>query len=432
MKHYNSFIYFIYHSISVFVLFMRITISYLLVIYAVKIFEINYPLEKLKEKNIRNAKRYKKTATKLRGGLIKVAQFLTTQKDIIPPEIIKELEVLQDKVEPVNIKTVKNTIEEELFDKAENIFVDFEDDCVASASFGQVHKAKLKTGEIVAIKVQHKCIEKTLKIDMILMKYVFLFFATLLNRKHLLDIYKEISNALLTELDYEKEAYYAKKFKENFKNRNDVIIPSIYEKYSTKKVLTMDFIDGYKINDLENMKRLNINPENILKLLVDLYFQQFYHNGFFHSDPHPGNIFFLPGPKLAFIDFGQSKELDDKIRRELKNIVVSLIIFNIDEIANSFIRMGFVNESDRNHLKKLFDTIFSRIKTGSPNEIIALTTDFNFIKNNIIEIIKQMEIIMPDGVALYGRTLAYINGLITTLSPDMNMFDLSRELIFKY
>lgn len=412
-------------------LLLRIILSYLWVIYKIKILEEPYSWEKLKKKHRKNAQRYKKTSLKLRGGLIKFAQFISSQKNLIVDEVIEELESLQDRVDPIDSDKMKKIVELELGESIDKIFLEFDDTPIAAASFGQVHKAKLLDGKTVAVKIQYPFIETTLTIDMILMRYFITILSTLLNRRHMIDAYNEIKDALFLELDYIKEGEYAKKFKENFSEYNNVIIPTIYSEFSTQKVLVMDYIDGYKINNLSKMSELNILPYDLLKIVIDSYFKQFYCDGFFHSDPHPGNIFFTNEGKIAYIDFGQSKELPEYVKNGLKDSVAAILSFDLKKITDSFVKMGFIKNLDRARMDRVIENIFSRIETGSANEIMNITLDFNFLHQNVISLVKEMNISFPSGIVLYGRTLAYLNGLIAFLSPDADMFEMTRESFYK-
>ncbi len=430
-SYYQTFFYYIYHTFTLFMLLSHIILSYLWVIYKIKILEEPYSWEKLKKKHRKNAILYKKTSLKLRGGLIKFAQFISSQKNLIVDEVIEELESLQDRVDPIDSYKMRKILELEVGDSIDNIFSEFDDEPIAAASFGQVHKAKLKDGTTVAVKIQYPFIETTLTIDMMLMRYFITILSTLLNKKHMIDAYKEIKDALFLELDYGKEGEYATKFKQNFSDYSDVIVPTIYHQFSTKKVLVMDYIDGYKINNISKMSELNILPYSLLKIIIDSYFKQFYCDGFFHSDPHPGNLFFTSNAKIAFIDFGQSKELPEYVKLALIDSIGAVLSFDLKKIVDSFIKMGLIKEVDRGRMGNLLDNIFSRIETGSANEIMGITLDFNFLHQNVVSLIQEMNISFPSGVVLYGRTLAYLNGLIASLSPDANMFEITRESFYK-
>jgi len=425
---------FLYHSILVTWLYVRTLASYLWVLYLIRVLEIDYPAEKLKKKHVKNAIRYKKVATKFRGGLIKLAQFISTQEKMLPPEIVEILKTLQDDVEPVPYQDVEETIVDELGALPEDIFDDFEKESIASASFGQVHKARLKTGEIVAIKVQHKSIERSLDIDLTMAGHFLKAMASLLSKPQILDMYEEIKKALYIELNYKVEAEFATKFRENFKDREDHLIPKIYEEFSTSKVIVMDYIDGYKITDLENIKTVNSTPEEILEVLIDSYFQQFYYDGFFHTDPHPGNLFYLKGEngvRISFIDFGQSKELEPEVQAGLKIATMGVLTSNVSMVVDSFVTMGIITDRERGKVTGIVSDVLSRVKEGSADAIMDLTMDFDFLRSKLSIIVHQLDIKFPEGVVLYGRTLAYLNGLIGTLSSSSDMFEIARRALIK-
>ena len=422
---------FIVHALVITWLYLRVLFSYLWVAYSVKVLEQDYPSKKLMEKHQRNAKRYKKVATSFKGGLIKLAQFISTQKELIHPVIIKELEVLQDRVEPISYEEVKRLFFKETGEYPEDVFENFEKEAVASASFGQVHRAVLKSGETVAVKIQYDNMDKILAIDMTMAGHFIKIVSMILKRPQLIDMYKEIKDALFIELDYKVEANFAKIFKDNFKNNPDIDAPKIYLEYTSEKVLVSDFIDGYRINDIKKMQELNLSPVEMLNKLMDSYFQQFYYDGFFHSDPHPGNIFFLKDGSLAFIDFGQARKLDDNMKMSLRDAVVGVLTYDSDKIVNSFYNMKVIDKDSMGKLKYLVDEVMTRVPTGSALEIREISMDFDFIKNKLIAITREMDIKFPDGIVLYGRTIAYLNGLIGWLAPDDDMFEMARVSFMK-
>jgi len=422
---------FIIHALVITWLYIRILSSYLWMLYATKVLEMDYPYEKLIAKHQRNAKRYKRVATSFRGGLIKLAQFISTQKELIHPIIIKELEVLQDRVEPIPYKEIRKLFFTEVGKYPEDVFDEFEEKSVASASFGQVHRAKLKSGEMVAVKIQYDTMHTILSIDMTMAGHFIKIMSKILKRPQLIDMYKEISDALFMELDYRTEADFAEIFRENFKNNPDINAPKIYREYTSEKVLVSEFINGYRINDVAKMKELGISSVKTLEKLMDSYFQQFYYDGFFHSDPHPGNIFFLEDGSISFIDFGQAKKLDEKMKLSLKEAVVGVLTYDSDKIVKSFHLMGIIDKESKNKLKYLVDEVLNRTPTGSATEIRNMAMDFDFIKDKLVTITKEMDIKFPSGIVLYGRTIVYLNGLIGFLAPKDDMFEMARISLMK-
>ena len=422
---------FIAHSVVITFLYLKVLSSYLWMMYSTKILEQEYSYDKLIEKHRRNARRYKVVATSFKGGLIKLAQFVSTQKELIHPVIIKELETLQDRVDPISYEEIKELFYKETGLYPDDVFDDFEEKSIASASFGQVHRAKLKSGEIVAVKIQYDSMDKILAIDMAMAGHFIKLISMIFKRPQLIDMYKEIKEALFLELDYRKEAEYAKVFKDNFKDNPDINAPKIYEDYTSQKVLVSDFIDGYRINDIEKMEELNISPKDILSKLMDSYFQQFYYDGFFHSDPHPGNIFFLDDGSLSFIDFGQARKLDESLKNSLMSAVIGILSYDSVKIVDSFCEMGVIDKESSGRLKYLVDEVLTRVSTGSAVEIRNMAMDFDFVRNKLVSISREMNIQFPDGIVLYGRTIAYLNGLIGFLAPADDMFEMARVSFMK-
>lgn len=422
-------IYLIYHRILSSWLYIRILLSYLWAIYLIRILEIPISQERMAKKHLRNARRYRWVAMRLRGGMIKIAQFLSTQKEMVPKEVVAIFEAFQDRVAPVPVNQVKKIIYQMLQQDVENIFASFDPVPLATASFGQVHRATLLTGEDVVIKVQHRHIKKLLTIDLNMAARFIKLLSFLMGRHHLIPAYREIQEALLAELDYIQEAKFAKQFQNNFKDDPTVYIPEIFDQYTTKQTLVSRFIDGYKITDRIGMKKLGYTPKDLLEQVFNAYFKQFYEDGFFHSDPHPGNLFFMKGPTIAFVDFGQSKQFPESIKRGLQHVVRGMLSGDFDLVTSHMIEMNFIDPKDREILIQLLDNILGKIKTGSACEVGGLTLDFQFIKNEIFDLVHRMDIQFPDGVVLYGRTLVYLHGLASDLDPELDIFQMARDYL---
>lgn len=249
---------------------------------------------------------------------IKMAQVMSTQHDIVPREFCEEFQKLQDQVPPFPTEKAKDIIEAELQKPISEVFDDFEDTPVASASLSQVHKARLKSGEVVAVKVQRPDIEETINLDFDLLLYIGRF----VNRSvkvpksmDLLGMIDEIKKAILKELDFTTELNNIRTIYDNLKGDDTVKVPETYSDLTTPKLLVMEFIEGTKITDLKKIEEKGLDKNRIMTNLIRNLYRQILRDGFYHGDPHPANIFVTDEGRLAFLDFGAVGIMDEQNKR---------------------------------------------------------------------------------------------------------------------
>ncbi len=361
---------------------------------------------------------------------VKFGQLLSTRQDIIPEEFIIELSKLQDKVPSFSYEQVKKQIERELGKPINNIFPYFNKEPMASASIGQVHEAKLKNGKKVAVKVQRVNIEKTIDEDLdiltysaeLLDKYISSF--RIYNPKGLVE---EFKRTLKKELNYEIEANHISRFYQNFKNSETIVIPKVYQKYSTKKVLTMSFIEGTKISELGRIKGKWLNKKTIAKNGIEAFFKQILIDGFFHADPHPGNIFVLKNNVVAFLDFGMMGYVDKALMQKLNNLFMAAVDKDIDKVIEAFINLSLVDdEIDMESFKADVSDIMEEYYGVSLKQI-----EIGKIINRIISIGGKYQIVLPRNFVLLVKALATIEGIGMKLDPDFNIVEASKPFVKK-
>ncbi len=246
---------------------------------------------------------YRVTAIKLGVLMIKLGQFLSSRADILPQAALDVLAALQDEVPPAPFSHVVWVIETELGKPVEQVFSVLERKCTAAASLGQVHKGILAaTGEAVAVKVQRPNIDQLVRSDLSTLKFVIWVINRFVDTSEFIDLmgfYREFRRTVYEEIDYVTEGANAKRFKEMFKDDPTIYIPDVYDDYTSRRVLVLEWIDGIKINDYEALETAGVNRLEIAERAVKAYFYQFFTAGFFHADPHPGNIFVLPQDKIT-------------------------------------------------------------------------------------------------------------------------------------
>lgn len=368
--------------------------------------------------------------TRLGPTFIKVGQALSTRPDLVRKDFLDELVKLQDQLPPFDNDIAFALIETELGMPVEKAYREISPTPVAAASLGQVYKAILPTGEEVAVKVQRPGLRSLLSLDLYLMRWAAQKFGRLLplNLGHDLTlIVDEFGTKLFEEIDYQNEGRNAEKFATNFQNNPEVKVPSIYWRYSGRRVLTLEWIDGYKLTDTENIKALGLDPNSIVKIGVTSGLQQLLEHGFFHADPHPGNLFATFDGRMAYIDFGMMDQLEEETKETLASCVVDLINKDYENLAANFVKLGFLTpETD-------IKPIIPALERVLGNAIGQRVGDFNFrtITDDFSELMYQYPFRIPAKFALIIRSLVTQEGVALTLDPDFKIVQVAYPYVAK-
>ncbi|MGH2480480.1 MAG: ABC1 kinase family protein, partial [Ktedonobacteraceae bacterium] len=296
---------------------------------------------------------FRQTAIKLGVLMIKLGQFLSARADILPEQALAALASLQDEVPPEPFTHVVAVIEGELGQPVEKIFSLLERKATAAASLGQVHKATLvSNGAQVAVKVQRPNIDQLVRMDLSTLKFVIWVINRFVDTSEFIDlmgVYREFKRTVYEEIDYLTEANNAKGFREMFADDPTIYIPCIYEEYSSRRVLVLEWIDGIKINDYPALEAAGIDRLEVANRTVQAYFHQFFEAAFFHADPHPGNIFVKPGssdsgPIIAFVDFGMVGTLSKTMKKAMKDLFLSFVLRDSHALVAALSRLGFIGQ----------------------------------------------------------------------------------------
>lgn len=386
----------------------------------------------LKDLHRRNAILIREKAIKMRGLMIKVGQFLSSRVDFLPEEYTSELSLLQDSVPPYDYSEIRKRIIDELGASPEDIFLTFNTEPIAAASLGQVHEALLKDGRKVAVKIQYPDIEKIIETDIRMFKVIIRFFRGKYGRIDFDLLHKEFSKIIRAELDYIQEGRNAERFSENFKGDDRLIFPAVYWEYTTKHVLALEFVDGIKINECEAIKTSGINCADTSALLGEIYSRMIYLHGFFHGDPHPGNIFVQHGPRLVFVDFGMVQAIPERIVRELRKFANAIVERNPDDAVESMRKMGFIIEgADYRAIIDVAQSLIEKYRYISPREFKRLTIDDIWKEiGNVINILDFIQI--PNNFILLGRTIGILNGISYSLNPEINIIEIGKPYIKEF
>ncbi|WP_047810304.1 ABC1 kinase family protein [Desulfosporosinus acididurans] len=369
--------------------------------------------------------RIRRVLNELGPTFIKLGQFASTRPDIIPLPIIHELEQLQDRVPQVPFALISRTIEQELGAPIQEIFQDITPSPLASASIGQVHVGRLKSGAPVAVKVQRPdtgVIETDLEILREIIPVVEYRFPNL-KRYYLRGILAEFSRWLQEEQDYLAEGKNAERMAQGFSKDPHVIFPQIYWAHTTKKVLTMSYLEGIKLNERQKILTL-YDGRTIAELLGRALLLQILRDGFFHGDPHPGNIIVLSGGRIGFIDFGIVGVLNPRLKRQLLKAILALRRRNSQALAGAILRLGVSSkrvdfaslcqdlaEIQRRHL----DVPFGQV-------------DLQKVINDCMNLAFQYELEFPPEFILLGKSLLILEGIIHELDPSMSLAELIKPL----
>ncbi|MBC7100868.1 AarF/ABC1/UbiB kinase family protein [Methanothermobacter tenebrarum] len=360
---------------------------------------------------------------------IKLGQMLSTRPDMVGEEIAEELSKLQDEARPLDYREVKETIEGELKRSISDIFRDFGEDPIASASVGQVHEARLKDGRRVAVKVQRPSIEEKIRKDIIIMKYL----AKLVDRNvprlryyNLPGIVEEFERSIFKELDYYNEANNIERFRSLFADDDMINAPRVYREYSTSRVLTMEYVEGVKLSDILKSP-IKFNGKVIAKRGFECYFKQIFIHGFFHADPHPANIIVQEGGILYFIDFGMVGYIDKDFRDKLIELLISIIDYDVNGIIEEIELMGIISsETDKEALKYDIMDLFERYYGADLQRIGNIMKEFTMPRMLIRH---KMEI--PRNFVLLVRAISMIESIGERLDPQFNALEIAQEMVQK-
>jgi len=371
--------------------------------------------------------RVRKAIEKLGPTFIKFGQILSVRPDLVPKEYITELKKLQEDVPSVPFEEIKKIAEKELGKKLSAVFKKFEETPIASASIAQVHMAELKSGEKVAVKVQKPKVKEIITEDVEIM----LFFAHLLNKNFPkfrdydpVDIVREFADWTFKELDFRKEATNIKKFQTNMKDQK-VVIPKIFDSYTSQRLLVMEFENGHHI-DTYKFKN-EAKKKEFVQEFVNALAKMIFEDGFFHGDPHPGNIFISQNELPLFLDFGMVGELSPELRSKISTIFINLANKDTDLAINNLVDLTTKKEGAR------ITAFKSEVKAIIENWYDQPINKCSFVKTfyDIVSVSAKNRLSMPSNLVLMIKALLDLEGIVLQLTPNANVEDLLRPWIEK-
>jgi ubiquinone biosynthesis protein len=375
-------------------------------------------------------KRLRLTLERLGPTFIKFGQMLSVRPDLIPKSYIKELERLQDKVPEFSYDIVQQQIKKELGKDIKEIFKEFEKKPIASASISQVHKAVLKDGSKVAVKIQRPEAKRLMQEDVEIM----LYFAKLLEKHfpnivkyHPVKIIQEFASWTSKELNFVREAANAKLFYHNFKNIKTVKIPKIYNGYVTEKILVLEFIDGTELHNIKEIKRKKLKFDQVIKNGFDAVLTQVFMHGFFHADPHPGNILVLKNNVVAFVDFGIVGYFDDKLKDRCISLFYGIVENDLDMIVDSLMDIGIEAENiDKEELKYEISLYVEPLQKSSLKDVKV-----SRVLEEVMSIALNYGLKIPLPFVLFGKTIVTLEGIGLEYDKNFKIIEASRPFIEK-
>ncbi|MEM0979013.1 MAG: AarF/ABC1/UbiB kinase family protein [Cyanobacteria bacterium P01_H01_bin.58] len=377
--------------------------------------------EKNKQKR---AAQLRELLTHLGPTFIKVGQALSTRPDLIRRDFLEELMKLQDQLPSFPSHIAMAIIEQDLGETAEEVYSFISPEPVAAASLGQVYRARLYSGEDVAVKVQRPNLLPILTCDLYLMRWASKWLGRFLplNLGHdLTMIVDEFGAKLFEEIDYLNEGRNAERFAANFQDDPHVKVPSIYWRYSGSKVLTLEWIDGFKLTDIDRIQAADLDTDTLIEIGVTSGLQQLLEYGFFHADPHPGNLFAMSDGRMAYIDFGMMDQLNQETKETLVDAVVHLINQDYTRLAEDFVKLGFLTpDTDIRPIIPALETVLG-------GALGAKVRDFNFktITDQFSELMYEYPFRVPAKFALIIRSLVTQEGVALSLNSDFKIVDIA-------
>jgi ubiquinone biosynthesis protein len=356
-------------------------------------------------------------------SFIKLAQILSARPDLITKRYAEEFKKLQDRVPPFPVEEAVRIIEQEAGMNLDNIFSSFDRTPVAAASIAQVFQGKLIDGSDVIIKVQRPQIREQIETDIGILTYAANLLEKYLPESNFFNptgIVEEFSRTVRKELDFLEEARNCNRFRKNFENNPDVHIPKIFDQYTTDKVIVMERIVGVRIDDIVRITELGLDRRRLAKIGVDAYFKQILEDGFFHADPHPGNIFAMPSGQIGFMDFGIVGRVSPELRESMANTFIALINKDFDRLIDQYIELGVVPEHvDLDAFRKEFKADLAEFF----EPLYGLTLkEINFAEyiDTVTHIAIKHKMKIPSDLLLVNKAMLILENLGSELDPEFN------------
>ena len=416
--------------------------SYLRLYMARKIFGKKYYEKRIFNLHIKNAERVKNAILELKGLFIKIGQLLSILSNFLPDAFQKPLEELQDKIPPRPFQEVEQRIKNEFGKSPHELFSHFEETPLAAASIGQVHKATLADGTAVVVKVQHYNIEEIAHVDLKIIRKLNKLVGWFMDIKGLDYVYSQIRKMIEEELDFKQEATSMQIISENLQPIEGIVVPEVHLPYSTGRVLTTTWHEGEKIANVQQLDDWQLDKQDLVARLLKAYCKMVFNDGFYHADPHPGNILVKPDGILVLLDFGAVAHLSDKFKMGIPQVIEAAIKNDNTRVIATMRSMGFL--ADGQEANEMAEKMIGAFRNFLQNEIKLNGLDFKSIQvdpfnNSLFDLIQDIgfggiagTVQMPKDFVLLNRTLTLLLGISNSLAPELNPLQVVRPYIKEY
>ncbi|MEY3369024.1 MAG: hypothetical protein RI973_2179 [Bacteroidota bacterium] len=420
----------------------RVIFSYLWLWLLRRLFGRGYYEKRIIALHIRNAERIKNAILELKGLFIKVGQLLSVSGSFLPEEFQRPLEQLQDRIPPRPYAEVQRRLVQEFGELPETLFRDFEQQPIAAASIGQAHRATLPDGTTVVVKVQHANIEEIARVDLAVIRRLTLVTAWFFDIRGLDYVYSQIRKMIEEELDFLQEAAAMQRIAENLKDEPRFVIPQVYAPYSSQRVLTTAWQDGVKVTDLAQLEAWKIDRRELATRLIRVYCRMVFKDGYYHADPHPGNILVKSDGTLVLLDFGAVATLSREMQEGIPRLIEAAIRNDVPAMVAAAKSMGFISEG--REAEAMAGKMIAALREFLQNEIELeglrlVDVKVNPLNSSLFDLLREIGLSgmsrtmqVPRDWVLLNRMITLLLGLSTTLDPMMNPLQVVRPYVREY
>jgi len=416
---------------------IKIAWSYAKLFFLKKIVSQSYYDRRIEKLHVLNADRTKKVILELNGLFLKVGQLISIMSNIAPEAYGHILESLQDNTPHSDFSLIKKSLETELGDNVSNLFTEFDEVPIASASIGQVHKAVLNTGEQVAVKIQHPNVRKLAIVDLGIIEKLIGLVSRFFKIKGIDHVYNQVKEMIYEELNYTAEAGNMETISLSCEAIEGIKIPKVYSEYSSEKVLTTEFCEGTKITNVKQLNDWGINENNIAEKLIFVYCEMILNHGYYHADPHPGNLLVNQNGEIIILDFGAIGKLNDEMRESIPVLVRAIVSKDQEAVLEALKKMGFIahGKEANKTAHKLISALTELFESGiNIREFSIEDLNNSSIKEfrktvNIKELSATIQV--PKDWILLERTIMLLDGVTAKLAPEYKPFDTIKPYLKK-
>ncbi|MCC6463152.1 MAG: AarF/ABC1/UbiB kinase family protein [Saprospiraceae bacterium] len=404
-----------------------------------KLFGAAYYEKRIMGLHLRNAERVKKAILELNGLFIKIGQMLSILGNFLPEEFQKPLEELQDRIPPRPVAQVRDRIVREFGKPLEQVFARFDENPLAAASIGQAHRAQLPDGTEVVVKVQHADIEAIARVDLEVIRRLTRLISYFFHIRGMDFLYTQIRQMIEEELDFTREAASMRRIAENLKNENLLLVPEVHPGWSTQRVLTTTWYDGVKISNLAQIDQWQLDRRELASRILKAYCHMLFKDGFYHADPHPGNILVRQDGAIVLLDFGATGQLSQAMREGIPQLIEAAVKNDTHGMVEACRMMGFLAEG--REAEQMAEKMIAALRNFLQNEIQLEGLNFKDIKvkpfdNSLFHLIRDIgfsgisgTVQVPKDYVLLNRMLTLLLGLCNSLDTKLNPLDVVRPYV---